>query len=64
MDLGPAFAKTASVRVPNAVLCFDPFHVVNLATDALEAVRRQAWQSARRYPDKRIAPRFKGAGHC
>lgn len=61
MDLGPAFAKTARVRVPHAVLCFDPFHVVKLATDALETVRRQAWQSARRYPDKRIARKFKGA---
>jgi len=43
------------------VLCFDPFHVVKLATDALDAVRRQVWQSARRYPDKKIARKFKGA---
>jgi transposase len=61
MDLGPAYAKTVRARAPQAVLCFDPFHVIKLATDALHAVRRQAWQSARRYPDKRIARKFKGA---
>ncbi len=61
MDLGPAYAKTVRARAPEAVLCFDPFHVVKLATDALEAVRRQVWQSARRYPDKKIARKFKGA---
>ncbi len=48
-------------RAPQAVRCFDPFHVVKLVTDALEAGASQAWQSARRYPDKRIARKFKGA---
>jgi transposase len=61
MDLGPAYAKAVRARAPQAVLCFDPFHVVKLATDALDAVRRQVWQSARRYPDKKIARKFKGA---
>jgi transposase len=61
MDLGPAYAKTVRARAPQAVLCFDPFHVVKLATDALDAVRRQVWHSARRYPDRNIARKFKGA---
>lgn len=61
MDLGPAYAKTVRARAPQAVICFDPFHVVKLATDALDAVRRQVWQSARRYPDKTIARKYKGA---
>jgi transposase len=61
MDLGPAYAKTVRTRAPQAVLCFDPFHVIKLATDALDAVRRQVWQSARRYPDKKIARKYKGA---
>jgi transposase len=61
MDLGPAYAKSVRARAPRAVLCFDGFHVVKLATDALDTVRRQAWQSARRYPDKKIARKFKGA---
>lgn len=60
MDLGPAYAKAVRGRAPDAVICFDPFHVVKLATDALDAVRRQVWQSARRYPDKSIAKKYKG----
>ncbi len=34
MDLGPAYAKSVRARAPHATLCFDPFHVVMLATDA------------------------------
>jgi transposase len=63
MDMGPAYAT--SVRkpehAPQAVICFDPFHVVKLATDALETLRRKVWQAARTLPDKRIAKAFKGA---
>jgi transposase len=61
MDLGPAYAKAVRDRAPGAVICFDPFHVVKLATNALEALRRQVWQAARQLPDKRIAKTFKGA---
>jgi len=28
-------------RCPNAVRCVDPFHVVALATDALDEIRRE-----------------------
>lgn len=63
MDLGPAYDK--SVRKPghatNAVICYDPFHVVQLAIKALEKVRRQIWQELRRLPDQDAARRFKGA---
>lgn len=34
-------------RAPQAVRCADPFHVVSWATDALDEVRREAWNSAR-----------------
>lgn len=61
MDLGPAYAKAVRNRAPEAVICFDPFHVVKVATDALDSVRRQVWQSARRYPDKSIAKKYQGA---
>jgi transposase len=61
MDLGPAYAKTVRARAPQAVICYDPFHVIKLAGDALDAVRRQVWQSARRFPDKTIANKYKGA---
>jgi transposase len=61
MDLGPAYAKSVRTRAPRAAICFDPFHVVKLATEALEAVRRQVWQSARKLRDQSIAKKFKGA---
>lgn len=61
MDLGPAYAKSVRTRAPQATICFDPFHVVKLATEALEAVRRQVWQSARKLRDQSIAKKFKGA---
>jgi len=32
---------------PNAEECLDPFHVVKLATDALDEVRREVWNDAR-----------------
>ena len=34
--------------MPDAVRCADPFHVVGWATEALDAVRREAWNNARR----------------
>jgi transposase len=61
MDMGPAYAKAVRERAPAAVICFDPFHVIKLATDALDKVRRQVWQAARTLPDQRIAKTFKGA---
>lgn len=41
-------AAVVAQRCPNAVRCADPFHVVAWATDALDEVRRQAWNEARR----------------
>lgn len=35
-------------RCPTAVRCADPFHIVGWATDALDEVRRAAWNDARR----------------
>ena len=61
MDLGPAYAKAVRERAPDAVICFDPFHVIQLATTALDSVRRQVWQSARRLPDQSLAKTFKGS---
>jgi transposase len=42
MDLGPAYVKSVREHAPQATICFDPFHVVKLATAALDDVRRQA----------------------
>lgn len=63
MDMGPAYDKSARKpgHATNAIICYDPFHVVQLATTALDKVRRQVWQELRRLPDKDAARRFKGA---
>jgi transposase len=61
MDLGPAYVKAVREHAPQATICFDPFHVVKLATDALDDVRRQVWQHARSLSDKQIAKTYRGA---
>ena len=66
MDMGAAFEKSARKEghATNAVICFDPFHVVQAGTQALEKVRRQVWQDLRQLPDQDAARRFKGARWC
>ena len=63
MDMGPAFEKSARApgHATKAVICYDPFHVVQLVTKALDKVRREVWQDLRKLPDKDAARRFKGA---
>jgi transposase len=41
-------ADAVGLRCPNAKLCVDPFHVVSWGTDALDLVRREVWNTARR----------------
>jgi transposase len=66
MDMGPAYEKSARKErhAVNAVICYDPFHVVKLVVDALDKVRRQVWQDLRKLPDQDAAKRFKGARWC
>ncbi|MDP3714051.1 MAG: ISL3 family transposase [Mycobacteriales bacterium] len=40
-------ADVVKVRAPQAIRCADPFHVVAWATEALDVLRRQAWNEAR-----------------
>ena len=47
-------------RCPNAVRCADPFHVVRWATDAMDEVRRAAWNQARGAVTQRRAGRASG----
>jgi transposase len=61
MDMGPAFDKSVRANATKAIICYDPFHVVQLATTALDKVRRQVWQELRKLPDQDAARRFKGA---
>jgi transposase len=46
---------------PNADICLDPFHVVAWATAALDEVRRQVWNAARRAGQTAVAKELKGA---
>jgi transposase len=39
----------------------DPFHTVQLATDALDEVRREVWNQARRAGQTQLARQLKGA---
>jgi hypothetical protein len=61
MDMGAAFNKSVRENAPQAVICIDPFHAVQLVTDALDMVRRAAWNELRQLPDQDAAKRFKGA---
>lgn len=60
MDMGAAFNKSVRTHAPKAVRCIDPFHAVKIVTDALDTVRRAAWQQMRAL-DAEKAKRFKGA---
>jgi len=42
-------------RCPNAVICLDPFHIVQAATDALDEIRRELWNEARKAGNKQLA---------
>ena len=48
-------------RCPKARRCVDPFHVVQLATEALDKVRREVWKEARRQGQGEVAAELKGA---
>ena len=54
-------ATVVAERCPQAIQCTDPFHVVGWATDALDEVRRQVWNMARRAGADETAHALKGA---
>jgi transposase len=60
-DLGEWITRAVQERCPGSTLCLDPYHVVALATQALDEVRREVWQHARRAGDKTGARWLKGA---
>jgi hypothetical protein len=51
-------------RCLNAKLTMDQFHVVQWATDALDVVRRQVWNDARRAGQTAVAKELKGARYA
>jgi len=51
LDMGGAYKLATDTKAPQAAQCVDPFHLVKLANDALEATRREVWNA------------FRNAGH-
>jgi transposase len=41
IDMSPAFIKSIETNAPHAQIVFDRFHVMNLASDAVDTVRRE-----------------------
>jgi transposase len=60
-DMASWIAGPVAERCPQAVRCVDPFHVIQLATDALDEVRREVWNEARRQGNMELAKDLKGA---
>jgi len=59
MDMGEGYAKSVREHAPQAVICIDNFHVVALATKALDEVRREHWNELRHTGDTSAAKQFK-----
>jgi transposase len=60
-DMALWISNPIAERCPNASLCVDPFHVIAIATHALDVVRREVWNDARRSGQNHIAKGLKGA---
>lgn len=60
MDMGPGYAKSTREHAPDATICVDNYHVVQLANKALDEVRRVYWNQLRQH-DQQAAKAFKGA---
>lgn len=60
-DMAGWISGPIAERAPQAERCVDPFHVVMLATDALDEVRRAVWNEARRQGNMQLARDLKGA---
>lgn len=42
MDMNAAYAKSVSAALPNAAISYDRFHLVKLAMEAMDEVRRES----------------------
>ena len=60
-DAAEWIALVVADRCKNAELCLDPFHIVARATKALDEVRREVWNAARKGGQKTTAKDLKGA---
>ncbi len=60
-DMASWISGPVAERCPQAAVCLDPFHVVALATTALDEIRRDVWNEARRAGHTQAARDLKGA---
>ncbi|MCA1701676.1 MAG: ISL3 family transposase, partial [Actinobacteria bacterium] len=60
-DMAEWITRPISERCPHATVCLDPFHVVKLATEALDEIRREVWNEARKAGETALARDLKGA---
>jgi transposase len=63
-DAAPWIRTVVEDRCPQAAVCMDPFHVVSWATEALDMVRREVWNDARRQGQDAVAKDLKGARYA
>ncbi len=60
-DMADWITRPIAERCPGATVCLDPFHIIKLSTDALDDVRREVWNQARRAGQTALARELKGA---
>ncbi len=63
-DAAEWIATVVAERCPNATLCADAFHMVMWATDALDVVRRETWNTARKVGLAGRASQLKGCRYA
>ncbi|HEX9410545.1 MAG TPA: ISL3 family transposase, partial [Actinomycetota bacterium] len=63
-DAAEWIADVVAERCRRAVLCTDGFHVVGWATEALDSVRRDVWNTARRRGMRTYAKELKGCRYA
>lgn len=63
-DAAEWIKNVVGARCKNAELCLDPFHIVQWATKALDEVRREVWNAARRDGQKAVAKDLKNARYA
>lgn len=60
-DMASWITGPVGERCPNANVCYDPFHLIKLSTDALDEIRHEVWNDARRQGQTQLARELKGA---
>lgn len=63
-DAAEWIKNVVEARCKNAELCLDPFHIVAWATKALDEVRREVWNAARRDGQTAVAKDLKNARYA